>query len=61
MLTFKVVAVKDYDYNAPTTDIFSQDTSTAQLNLITCGGNWDKTLGSYSKRVVVFTELVTAK
>ena len=55
---FKVVEVKLYDYNATTTDIFNSDTSQARLNLITCGGSWDKTQGIYNKRVVVFTELI---
>ena len=58
---FKVVDVKTYDYNAPTTDIFSTDTSSARLNLITCAGDWDKSQETYNKRVVVFTELVTVK
>jgi len=58
---FKVVDVKTYDYNAPTADIFSHDTSTSRLNLITCAGDWDKTQGLYNKRVVVFTELVTSE
>lgn len=56
---FKVVAVKTYDLDAPTDDIFSKDKSAVRLNLITCAGNWLKGKGSYSKRVVVFTELVT--
>jgi len=59
-VTFKVVNVKTYDLNAPTADIFSSDTSTARLNLITCAGSWDKTQQSYNERVVVFTELVTS-
>jgi len=57
---FKVVDTKTYDYNAPTADIFSSDTSKARLNLITCAGDWDATQGVYNKRVVVFTELVTS-
>jgi LPXTG-site transpeptidase (sortase) family protein len=58
VLKFQVVAVKTYDYNATTTDIFDGDTSKSRLNLITCAGSWDKTQGLYSKRVVVFTELI---
>ena len=57
-LKFQVVSVKLYDYNATTTEIFSSDTSHSRLNLITCGGSWDKAQGLYSKRVVVFTELI---
>jgi LPXTG-site transpeptidase (sortase) family protein len=57
---FKVVDVKLYDYDAPTNDIFSSDTSSTRLNLITCAGDWLKSQGVYNKRVVVFTELVTS-
>ena len=59
MLTFQVVRVADYAYNASTTDIFSGDASKARLNLITCAGDWIKGQGIYNERVVVFTELVT--
>ncbi|MGC9602704.1 MAG: class F sortase [Minisyncoccia bacterium] len=58
VLKFSVVAVKTYDYNATTTDIFDGDTSQSRLNLITCAGSWDKTQGIYNKRVVVFTDLI---
>ncbi len=58
-LQFRVVAAKLYDYNAPTTDIFSTGMSKVGLNLITCAGSWDKTEKLYDKRVVVFTELVS--
>ena len=56
---FRVVASKTYAYDATTTaDVFSGDTSAARLNLVTCAGTWDKTQGQYSKRIVVFTELI---
>ncbi len=58
-LRFKVVATKTYDYNAPTTAIFSGDTSKVRLNLITCAGDWMKAQKLYSQRIVVFTELIT--
>jgi hypothetical protein len=57
---FSVVAVKTYDYNASTSDIFSSDDSKAHLNLITCAGDWIKSRKLYDKRVVVFTDLVAA-
>jgi LPXTG-site transpeptidase (sortase) family protein len=56
--TFQVVASKAYAYNASTTDIFSNDTSKARLNLITCTGDWIKSQKLYNQRIVVFTELV---
>ncbi len=58
VLKFQVIASKVYDYNAPTTDIFSNDTSKIRLNLITCTGDWIKSQKLYNKRLVVFTELV---
>jgi LPXTG-site transpeptidase (sortase) family protein len=58
MLQFKVVDTKVYDYDAPTDEVFSGDSSKARLNLITCAGSWDKTQKLYNKRIVVFTELV---
>ncbi len=56
---FRVIETKTYDYNAETSDIFANDGSKTRLNLITCGGNWDKTKKIYDKRVVVFTEKVS--
>jgi len=58
-LNFQVIDVKDYAYNATTTDIFVGDDSKARLNLITCAGDWITSEKGYNERVVVFTELVT--
>lgn len=55
---FKVVATKTYDYDADTSEIFSDDVSKTRLNLITCTGDWDRAAKRYDKRIVVFTELV---
>ena len=38
-------------------DVFS-GTSSAHLNLITCNGVWDETKKSFSKRLVVFTDMI---
>ena len=57
---FQVARLMTYDYNASTSDIFSGDTSAARLNLITCAGSWIKSQKLYNKRIVVFTELITA-
>ncbi len=57
---FSVVAVKAYDYNASTSDIFSSNDSKAHLNLITCAGDWIKSQKLYDKRIIVFTDLVAA-
>lgn len=48
--------VYDWDANAP--DVFASNDGRAHLNLITCGGVWDKTNKNYSKRLVVFADKV---
>lgn len=60
-IRFKVISLKLYDYDAATTEVFSSDDLKARLNLITCAGDWVKDIKLYNKRLVVFTELVTAK
>jgi hypothetical protein len=55
---FRVIETKTYDSEAPTERIFAGSTSTAQLNLITCAGDWNKSDKSYDKRIVVFTEII---
>ena len=56
--TFRVVAIKTYDYNNATDDIFTSNDGKVRLNLITCGGTWRKDLALYDQRTVVYTELV---
>ncbi|MEK7601325.1 MAG: class F sortase [Patescibacteria group bacterium] len=57
-LLFRVVNTKIYDSEAAASEVFLGDPSKTRLNLITCGGDWDTTQKLYSKRIVVFTELV---
>ncbi len=40
----------------PLQEVFGE-TKLTRLNLITCGGNWDKQKKEYSERTVVFSEL----
>lgn len=40
----------------PLQEVFG-DTDKVRVNLITCGGDWDKEKKEYSERTVVFTEL----
>jgi LPXTG-site transpeptidase (sortase) family protein len=55
---FKVTDVKTYPYNdAPTEQIFNSNDA-ARLNLVTCAGEWDKKLKTYTERLVVYTALV---
>ena len=58
VVQFRVTGTKLYDYDAPTAEIFAGDASKTRLNLITCTGDWLTTEKLYSKRIVVFTELV---
>ncbi|MCR4325337.1 MAG: class F sortase [Patescibacteria group bacterium] len=58
VLVFRVVDIKVYDYEAPTSEIFSADASKMRLNLITCVGDWIESKNLYDERLIVFTELV---
>ncbi len=59
ILEFKVVNVVVYEHDAPTEDVFLSNDSKSRLNLITCSGDWIADQRLYTKRTVVFTELVT--
>ena len=55
---FQVIFSKKYETGtAPLEKIFGANNG-AYLNLITCGGVWDKTKNNYSERFVIFTEYV---
>jgi len=56
-LIYRVVDMILYDrFTAPTSEIFSNDKK-KRLNLITCGGTFNRKLGSYNQRLVVYTVL----
>lgn len=55
--TFVVRESRLYDPLADASSVFSSDDNNAHLNLITCDGIWNPGEQSYSKRLVVFTEL----
>ncbi len=57
ILKFVIRDKKLYDVGADTTAIFKKDDG-IYLNIITCAGEWDKQAHDYTKRLVVFTELV---
>lgn len=46
--------IYDFDQNVP--EVFISSDGKAHLNLITCGGLWDKSSQKYLKRFVVFTD-----
>lgn len=54
--TFVVREVRTYDQNEDASDVFTSSDGKAHLNLITCGGVYDKIKKSYSNRLVVFTD-----
>jgi LPXTG-site transpeptidase (sortase) family protein len=56
---FKVTGIATVDTKDAANVLFSQDPkATNQLNLITCGGNFDRSSRLYDKRVIVSSELV---
>lgn len=57
-LRYKVIAKAQYLYNDfPIQEVFGSSNE-SKLNLITCGGVWDKSERIYSHRTVVYTQLV---
>ncbi len=54
--TFVVRIVRVYEENADASKVFISNDGHAHLNLITCGGVWDKGSKDYSTRTVVFTD-----
>lgn len=58
-LHYKVRSVHSVDTDQAASTLFSQVPSIAsQLNLITCGGNYDRESRDYDKRIIVVGELV---
>jgi len=53
---FVVKKIKVFDPAADATAVFSSTDGQAHLNLITCGGVWDKQAKQYTERLVVFTD-----
>lgn len=57
--TYRVKKVLTIDTNAAANELFSQDPQIeSQLNLITCGGTFDKRSKQYDKRVIAVSELI---
>ncbi len=56
--TFVVTAIKSYGEHDNDSDVFVNKDGESHLNIITCGGVWNKAQHRYSKRLVVFTDLV---
>lgn len=58
IISFVVRESRRYDPNANASDVFESSDGKAHLNLITCEGDWDKDSKSYSKRLVIFADLL---
>lgn len=59
-LRFRVSQVESYETaKAPLEQIFNQSGDIPQLNLITCAGKFKKKTQEHSRRLVVFSKLVT--
>lgn len=56
IISFVVRESRTYDALADATPVFSSTDGKAHLNLITCGGVWNKRTKQYSKRLVVFAD-----
>lgn len=54
--TFVVREFRTYDPKADASGVFISTDGKSHLNLITCGGAWNKVSKSYPKRLVVFTD-----
>lgn len=55
---FVVREIRTYGAAADAMDVFTSTDGRAHLNLITCGGTWDKKTKQYTKRLIVFTDLL---
>lgn len=56
--TFAVREIKLYPFDANATEIFLSTDKKSHLNLVTCEGEWNAKLKTYSGRLVVFTDRV---
>lgn len=54
---FVVKKLLSYNQNDNVPEVFYSEDNKAHLNLITCDGIWDNVSKSYSKRLVIFTDL----
>ncbi len=57
---FVVRDKKNYAAEEAPIQVIYGPSSHANLNLITCGGTWNRAVGAYNQRLVVFTSLVDA-
>lgn len=58
VITFVVSDIRTYSKNDNASEVFVSKDGKSHLNLITCGGTWNKIDKSYSNRLVVFADKV---
>jgi len=56
IISFTVRELKTYSDKENAYNVFNSSDNKAHLNLITCGGVWNKASKSYSNRIVVFAD-----
>lgn len=56
VIAFVVRESRVYNWDANASGVFNSNDGKAHLNLVTCGGSWDKVKRNYSNRLVVFTD-----
>jgi LPXTG-site transpeptidase (sortase) family protein len=61
LMTFVVSHTATYDPKQDTSEVFRSSDAKAHLNLITCQGTWENTQKTYSRRLVIFSDLLNAK
>lgn len=54
--TFIVRELRTYNRDAAAPEVFGSSDEKAHLNLVTCDGVWQKSLQTYTDRLVVFTD-----
>lgn len=57
VLNFTVTGYKVFDKDDNSQEVFVSNDKKSHLNLITCKGIWNKSLESYSERLVIFSDL----
>ena len=55
-ITFVVRELRSFDENGDASVMFGSTDDKAHLNLVTCGGVWNKARKSYSNRLIAFTD-----
>jgi sortase (surface protein transpeptidase) len=58
-LVFEVTEVEQFHINNPPTSRIFGRTDDYNMNLITCAGRWDTSIGMYDERLVAYTTLVS--